>query len=353
MADGRFDVIVVGQGLAGTTLAWTLTEAGQRVLVVDAEPAVTSSKIAAGLITPITGKRLALSWQGDMFLPVAQAFYRAIEARTGRRFFHDRSTVRLFQSAEETSHWAQRCDQPAFQAHLVDPQPVPAIDPGVAEAPFGGFEMASAQLDVAGYLDASRAVLEYAPMQLDWARDVMLTAGGVEVQGIKARRLVSCEGFAATRNPYFSWVPFNPAKGDILTIRVDRPLPRVCLQCGIWVAPTGDPRVFAVGSTYGWGATDEVPTTAARAEIEGKLLAFFRVPYEVIGHRAAVRPIIRQSKALVGLHPLHEQLGYFNGLGSKGASIAPWFARLFAAHLVDAAPLPQTVDLRANYTMRA
>ena len=59
------DAIIVGQGLAGTTLAWCLLEAGLSVLVTDREEEVTSSKIAAGLITPITGQRLALSWQVD------------------------------------------------------------------------------------------------------------------------------------------------------------------------------------------------------------------------------------------------------------------------------------------------
>ena len=59
MAEAPWDVIIVGQGLAGTTLAWHLREAGQRVLVIDACEPVTSSKIAAGLITPITGQRVS------------------------------------------------------------------------------------------------------------------------------------------------------------------------------------------------------------------------------------------------------------------------------------------------------
>ena len=66
------DAIIVGQGLAGTTLAWCLLEAGMSVLVTDPEEEITSSKIAAGLITPITGQRLALSWQVETFLPAAR-----------------------------------------------------------------------------------------------------------------------------------------------------------------------------------------------------------------------------------------------------------------------------------------
>ena len=57
-----FDCVIVGQGLAGTTLAWHLVEAGRSVLLLDAEAPVTASKISPGLITPITGQRLSLAW---------------------------------------------------------------------------------------------------------------------------------------------------------------------------------------------------------------------------------------------------------------------------------------------------
>ena len=79
---------------------------------------------------------------------------------------------------------------------------------------------------------------------------------------------------------------------------------------------------------------------------EAKLQAFLRVPYTVLDHQAAVRPIIQFSKGVMGLHPQHQHLGYFNGLGSKGALHAPLFARDFAAFLIDGAPLPDEQDLR-------
>ena len=83
----QFDFLIVGQGLAGTALAWTLLRRGYRVLVVDRCDEITSSKIAAGLITPITGMRLVVSWRLDEFLPFATEFYRSVEQQTGADFF--------------------------------------------------------------------------------------------------------------------------------------------------------------------------------------------------------------------------------------------------------------------------
>lgn len=93
--------------------------------------------------------------------------------------------------------------------------------------------------------------------------------------------------------------------------------------------PLGN-ELFRVGSTYEWQQLDNVPTDAGRDEITSKLATFLRLPFEVVGHQAAVRPIHRNQYPVVGWHPVQRQLGYFNGLGSKGTLHAPYFARRFA-----------------------
>jgi glycine/D-amino acid oxidase-like deaminating enzyme len=346
MADTPFDVIIVGQGIAGTTLAWHLREAGKRVLVIDASEPVTSSKIAAGLITPITGQRLALSPQFDEVMQAARTFYALVEKRTGRSFFHDRTALRLFQSEAERQAWAEREGLADYQAHLVSPQPAPLLDPELGDTGAGGFAMQAAQLDVPAYLEASRTVLACETMQLDWQRDVTFSPESVSVKGFQTRLLISCEGFAAARNPWLTCVPFNAAKGDILTVCFHRPVPAQSLHRGIWLAPTAEPDVFSVGATYDWARLDQEPDPVARAEIERKLKTFFHVPYTVLDHRAAVRPILAANRVLAGLHGQEERLGFFNGLGSKGSLLAPFYAQCLTDFLVDNVPLPEAMDIR-------
>jgi len=68
--------LIVGQGLAGSLLAWQLVRRGQRVVVVDCEQETSSSKVAGGIVTPITGMRMVKTWRLDEFYPVAREFYR-------------------------------------------------------------------------------------------------------------------------------------------------------------------------------------------------------------------------------------------------------------------------------------
>jgi glycine oxidase len=351
VSDGRlWDAIIVGQGLAGTTLAWHLMSAGQHVLVIDAEEPVTSSKIAAGLITPITGKRMSLSWRNDEFLPLAKAFYTSIEARTGTRFFHNRTAVRLFSTEADQQLWSKRQGEPSYAAHVLAQQPNPLLAADISDSSAGGFAMHAAQLDVAAYLAASRTAFAasgcYAVLSLNWQHEVTFGATEITIPQHRTRRLISCEGYTATRNPYFSHVPSNAAKGDILTVRFPQPMPFQSLHRDLWVAPTAEPDVFRVGSTYDWTTLDQVPSAAARAKIEAKLQALLQVPYTVLDHQAAVRPIIHRSEAVIGVHSQHQGLGYFNGLGSKGSLHAPWFARCFTAFLVQGTPLPEALNLR-------
>ncbi len=346
MADQPWDAIIVGQGLAGTTLAWHLHDAGQRVLLIDPDNPVSSSKIAAGLMTPLTGRRFALSGRYNTLFLYARAFYQRIEAVTGQSFFHDRVGVRLFQSEDERQHWLKRSAEPALQPYLLQPKPVPLLDAAFGAHGRDGIAMVTAQLDVPEFLAASRARLPNVTRTLDWQRDVELANDqSIAVAGHVTRCLISCEGYAATANPYFSQVPFKAAKGEILTVRLEQPLPPTVVHCGVWIAPTAQEGVVKVGSTYDWATLDQRPTRFARDDIERKLQAVLTKPYTVIDHEAAVRPIIQQSKPVMGLHPTHRQLGFFNGLGSKGSVHAPWYAKAFAAHLIDGRALPDGSNL--------
>src|SRR5580704_16086454 len=105
MPENDRDFIVVGQGLAGTTLAWQLHRRGFRVMVVDRESGNSASRVAAGLITPVTGKRLAKSWRLDEVFPAAVAFYHWVEAQTGHKYFKQRPSLRLFQDEAEREEY--------------------------------------------------------------------------------------------------------------------------------------------------------------------------------------------------------------------------------------------------------
>ncbi|HEY1192397.1 MAG TPA: FAD-dependent oxidoreductase, partial [Gemmata sp.] len=165
-------------------------------------------------------------------------------------------------------------------------------------------------------------------------REVEFPADRVRVPslGLDARALILCRGFTTDPDPWFGAVTFNAAKGEFLTVRVPGLTEARVVHRGVWLAPMGAD-LFRAGATYSWEPLDAQPTPEGRAELESKLRAVLRLPFEVVAHHAAVRPVVSTGLPVLGRHPVLPQLAYFNGLGSKGSLLAPFFADQLARHL--------------------
>ena len=161
--------------------------------------------------------------------------------------------------------------------------------------------------------------------------------------------VVFCQGIAATDNPWFRDVEFKPAKGEILTVRVPGLAEDRVIHRRVWLAPLGH-ELFRVGSTYDWKQLDCELTQDGLEQILSRLKEFLRRPVEVVNHQAAVRPIHRNQYPVLGPHLVHSQLGFFNGLGSKGTLHAPFFADQFVRHLLHGEAIDADVDLNAKTT---
>ena len=359
----RTGTLIVGQGLAGSLLAWELMARGKRVFVVDRDEPVTSSKIAAGIVTPITGKRLAPSWRIDEMLDRANRFYRHVENETGRWLFRPAAIARLLANQTESERWRKRLAENGgkFPEHAGPLE----IDDEWFNRNYGGFEMRGAGwLDVPAFLEATRQqLLERASYAIAEVESDAITVGeeSLKWKSVEADRVVFCQGWEGNRNRWFDWIEYRHAKGEILDLELHEPAigseQRIINREG-WLLPAGEPgeNRWRAGSTYEWDfSPDEATETSVekQEEIARKIGAMFRRPvaFKVTGHRAGVRPIIRESRGLIGVHPsleLHGRVAFFNGLGSKGVLNGPFLAHQLAEHLVNGAPIEEEVDLRRN-----
>ena len=89
--------------------------------------------------------------------------------------------------------------------------------------------------------------------------------------------------------------------------------------------------VCVVKATYEWDDLTPTPTAAGREKLEARLRSFLKLPFEVVGHRAGVRPISADRNPILGIHPAEPRVVCFTGLGSKGVLLAPFFAAQLVA----------------------
>lgn len=346
----KIDYLIVGQGLAGSLLAWKLLERGKRILVADRDEENTSSKVAAGLVTPLTGSRFTFDETMPERLRAAKQCYWDLEEATGERLFHHVKIARLFRDEEEQRTWKRRIEEapPGFDVFHAPLE----IDGNRHRAPHGGFEMREGGwLDMPRFLEAVRQVLleraAYAIAKVD-SNEVEPVKEGVRWKNVTASKIVFAQGWRGNRNRFFDWLPMRPAAGDILDLSIPgMEGERRILNRGGWILPLGEDR-FRAGSTYRYDFEDEHSSERGLGDVVEKVRVTTPCDFTVLAQRSAVRPIIRRSQVFGGTHPGQESVVLFNGFGSKGVLNGPWHADRLVDHLVDGAPLPPAMDLRSN-----
>ncbi len=334
------DALLIGHGLAGAVLAHTLAEAGWRVLVLDHPQPNSASRVAAGLVNPLAGRRFALTWRAMDLLPAAASFYRGVEATLhDGPWWHERPIWKFFSSAEDAAAGRERVGTPFIAAA------VPPTDTAALRIPFGGLVLSGG-----GFLQTEPFLLslathrrtrgelreeEFALTRLDTARAAPAPVRYQLADGswVTARHLIFCEGAAAEHNPLFNWLPLVPNNGQVLDIQVAADLPpNVVLNGGAYAVPQPNrPGVYRLGATYEWSTESPQPTATGAADLLGRMARFSPAPVTVSGHRAGRRPAVRDRRPLLGFHPRDARLVLFNGLGSKGVGLAPGLA----SHLLD------------------
>jgi len=343
------DVLVIGQGICGTFLTWWLEQKGLSFVVIDEERPSTASRAAAGLINPVTGRRIVKTWMIDELLPFAEEAYAAISRELNTSILKPARVIDFFPTAQMRLAFLKRLEE--------DPQylELPA-DEQAWSAQFKydlGYGMITHcyLADLPGLLPAWRRHLlqknaldqsPFIPASLIIEKDRILYGD------ITARHVIFCDGIESFHSPYFSRLPFAPNKGEALILDIpDWPsgLPVPVFKKGLTLAPWKD-GLFWVGSSYEWSFTNPTPTDTFRQRTEAFLKDWLRPSFRIRDHIASVRPATLERRPFVGFHPLHPTVGILNGMGTKGCSLAPYFAHQLVEHIVNGKPIQPDADVR-------
>lgn len=318
---------IAGQGLAGTCLAWQLDRLGAAFHIADPGNGG-ASRVAAGLINPVTGKNFEPSPHLGTFLPEAIAFYQSIESTLGIRIWHPLPVLRLAASPIEWDKMRAKSKRTEVDPWILDHHADPGPGDWCGAMRVGG----GGRLDTRAFLDASREFFRNANRLHETRLDPDHGDAGT----------VWCDGADGLTRGRLG--PHRCAKGEILTLRAkgwDESHIRV--GAGGWLVPLGDGR-FKCGATYEWERLDDVPTAEGRRKVERIAGRLGGADFEVIAHEAGVRPILRRSQPVIG--PLPSGGWTFNGLGSKGSLYAPGTAARLARWLVEGVAAEEALDLR-------
>jgi glycine/D-amino acid oxidase-like deaminating enzyme len=289
----------------------------------------------------------------DELMPFAGEAYRRLHELLGRTFFETASITDFFPTPQMRLAFLQRLEEDATYLHL------PADEHSwdrIFRSEFGfGVIYPSYLVDLPGLLDAARArMLEKGFLREErFEREEMIivSADMVLYKDVEARKVVFCDGIEGFSNPWFSRLPFAPNKGEALVVAIDGLDPyekageKKIFKRGIALVPWRE-GTYWVGSSYEWSFGHGEPTESFRHRTETHLREWLKLPFRTLEHLASVRPATLERRPFVGFHPQHPAVGILNGMGTKGCSLAPFFAYQLARHIADASPILPEADVR-------
>lgn len=341
----QVDVILIGQGISGTWLSYFLEKAGVSFLVIDEHRKESASGLAAGIINPVTGRRIVKTWMTDELLPYCRDKYAELGNALKKDVIEQKDIFDFFPTPQMRMAFYERFSK----------------DPTYLRIPGNENDQRDYLQYDFGYGTITPCYLVNLPLILKEWRNHLLQTGSlieqsfdfasmsvrpsrVRYKDITACKIIFCDGIASMNHPYFKNLPFAPNKGEVIWIEApDLPASNIYKK-GMNIVPWS-PGIFWVGSSYEWEFDHEQPTDLFREKTTALLKQMLRVPFSIIDHKAGVRPATLERRPFIGFHPLYTDVGIFNGMGTKGCSLSPFFAEQLVANINNAAPLHPEADI--------
>lgn len=320
---------IVGHGLAGCVLAMTCyrKEVPFRLVgfALDGEASMASS----GLIAPITGRRYVKAWRIDEFIEKSLDFYTWSESLLEEQYFFPIEIVRFLSHPESQKAWHKRLDDPEYAAYISDKKSAELESLG---RPYG-ILTGGYRLDTPGWIGAVRNFLKEKGLLEE-------IVAPYEFQETEKTKTIFATG-AIMELPGISIIP---NKGEALIVRMPDWKINEIIKEEVFIVPLKRKDEYWIGSYYMPWPDHPHPTPEGKEQLLRSLLKVYHGTLDILHHLAGVRPTVNDRRPLIGPIPERHNQYVFNGMGTKGTSLAPFWADQLVAHIVEDIILSEEVD---------
>ena len=356
------DVVVIGAGVVGCSVAYYLAREGVNVIVLEREA------IGSGASAHATGSLslLGAEFSAGASFQMARASYSEfeqivpeLESATGMDLLYQRRpSLRLALDDEEadliTSLMAWQ--QPHVKMHWIDSREVHSIEPRLSHSIIGAvYEDESAQLDSYRLNLALGRGAELKGANILYREVTGLVTSGSTISGVKTVSedihcgavVVAAGTWSRAFAPWLGFpVPVRPMKGERLLLNYPgEPLPVLISSPKRGHMISRMDGLTSVGSTGGrdydqkelfWGEEfDRQPTETARLELLQRAIDVLPdlERAELVQQLAGSRPLSPDSKPIIGPVPGREGVLLATGHTTKGIHLGPITGRIITDYI--------------------
>mgnify|MGYP000034542424 CR=1 FL=1 len=345
-------IAVLGQGISGTIITFQLIKRGFKPTVFDQINPNSPSRVAAGIWNPVTFRRPSLSWNAEKFMESLGPTYKGIEIFSNSKFYYPMNYLRIFSSAEEQNNWFSKAADEPFSNFMSNTLYNGNLDRKIRNR-YGG-----AELFHAGYVDTNKMLNDFreelkkrnqlqevniGQSQVSFGKKVQINHSN---QTEEFDALIFANGLNIRDFQPFEDLPFQPVKGEVLTIKSKTLKADKILSKGFFLLPVGE-HTFKIGATYSNTDMTTDLTEKGKSELIDKLKGLIGdTEFEIVDHKAGIRPAIKGRRPVIGPHPHYENAFAFSGMGSKAILMAPLLAEQLVDHIENKSQIDPEVDVK-------
>ena len=342
----NFDFIIVGQGIAGSSFAFELIKRKKTFIIIDKYRSNSSSRIALGIYNPLVLKWFTKVWQIENQLNYFYSFYNDLNKFLKNKFLFDVGIYKFLKTAYDQNNWLTKSS--SSDRHKFMSMELFKIDNnGLANNKFYGFVKCSGRVNVKVLLESFRSycINKKFLIEDDFNYDdLIINKNSVNFNGIKAKKIIFCEGPEVIHNPYFNNLNLKPTKGEILTIYSKNLNIKEIIHSEFLFVPLGK-NYYSIGATYDWKNINTVSTSEAKHKIISMLDNLLTCSYDIVNQKAGIRPSTADRRALIGNHSQYSNLYILNGLGTRGVLLAPYLSKCLVENIYSGLPISDEINI--------
>jgi glycine/D-amino acid oxidase-like deaminating enzyme len=173
----------------------------------------------------------------------------------------------------------------------------------------------------------------------------------VQYKNIDAGKIIFCNGINTFQSPFWKNLPYIFNKGQALIADIPNlPANNIYKYGPVTLTPWYN-NLWWIGSSYENDFTTTAPTEDFYNNTIASLKSILKIPFTIKDHLSALRPAVIERRPFVGLHPNQTSIGIFNGMGTKGCSLAPYFAHQLSQHLIKNISIDPLADVKRFYRL--
>ncbi len=315
MAKQHTQILIIGQGLSGSWLSHYLQQVNINCIALDENKIHTASKVASGIINPVTGMRYVKTWMVDEAMPAAIKAYQEFDC------IEQKNMLEIFENYSAEAAFKKRINEQYnyVKMHSNDWNHTFNYNSSIGEI------NPCYLIDVNTFLQQQKRKTISIEEKFD---ETFLKVENDKIfyKDIIADKIIFCDGISSSQNNYFKHLPFAPVKGEALIIECKNLNRNYLFNNKYSIVPWKND-FFWVGASFERDFLNEHPTTKFRNETTHWLNNFLKLPYKIIDHISSIRPANISRKPFVSFNLTYKNMGILNGMGSKGVLYAPYLAK--------------------------